>query len=76
MNLLSPDWDILLAQCLLGIVLLASFAFTVYALVLACRNRKLSTGQKVTWVVVILWLNLPGALLYLILNKAKGPDSR
>lgn len=75
MDLLSPGGTVQIVACLVGIVLLVVFAFEIYVLLLAFKDRTLTGGQKVVWVIAILMLNLPGALLYLLLGRGKGSNA-
>jgi hypothetical protein len=47
---------------------LAAFAFWVWALVDAIRNRALDDTMRIVWVVVIVVTQFLGALLYLIMR--------
>ena len=71
MDLLSPGGIEQFIIGLVGIVLLVVFAFEIYVLVLVFKDRTLTGGQKVAWAIAILMLNLPGALLYLLLGRGK-----
>lgn len=75
MDLLSPGGIEQFIIGLVGIVLLVVFAFEIYVLVLAFKDRTLTGGQKVAWAIAILMLNLPGALLYLLLGRDKGSNA-
>ena len=55
----------------MGFVLLiglAAFAFWLWALVDAIRNRALDSTMRIVWVVVIVVTQFLGALLYLIMR--------
>ena len=58
---------------LLFIVPLVIFAFVFWAwmLVSAIRNPGLTDGEKVAWVIVIVFLHFLGTLLYLCLGRSK-----
>ena len=38
----------------------------------AIKNKGLSDGEKVAWVLVILFLHFIGALVYLIFGRSRG----
>lgn len=61
----------LLLTLLLGGVALAAFVFWIWMLVDAITNKVLSTGEKVVWVLVIIFLHFLGALLYLLVGRGK-----
>lgn len=75
MDLLSPGGIEQFIIGLVGIVLLVVFAFEIYVFVLAFKDRTLTGGQKAAWAIAILMLNLPGALLYLLLGRGKGSNA-
>lgn len=75
MDLLSPGGIEQFIIGIVGIILLVVFAFEIYVLVLAFKDRTLTGGQKVAWAIAILMLNLPGALLYLLLGRDKGSNA-
>ena len=59
----------LLIWAVLGLI---GFVFWLWMLIHAITNKGLSDGEKVAWVVAIIFLNLLGALLYFFLGKPKG----
>ena len=74
MDLLSSDGFMQFVICLVGIIMLVVFGFEIYVLMLVLKDRTLTGGQKMAWVIAILMLNLPGALLYLLLGQGKGSN--
>ena len=74
MDLLSSDVFMQFVACLVGIIMLVVFGFEIYVLMLVLKDRTLTGGQKVAWAIAILMLNLPGALLYLLLGRGKGSN--
>jgi hypothetical protein len=58
-------WGLWIAVVLIG---LAAFAFWLWALIDAIRNRALDGTTRIVWVVVILLTQFLGALLYLIMR--------
>jgi hypothetical protein len=50
---------------------IACFAFWIWMLVDAIQNQGLSDGEKVGWVLAIVFLHFLGALLYLFLGRPK-----
>jgi len=60
---------------LLPLVLLA-FVFWLWMLVHAITNRGVGDGEKIAWVLVILFLHFLGALIYFIVGRPKGMTSR
>ncbi len=47
------------------------FIFWLWAII-DCLTSRSSTAQKVFWIIIIIFFNLIGALLYFIFSKAKG----
>jgi len=60
---------------LLPLTLLA-FVFWIWMLVHAITNRGLGDGEKIAWVLVIVFLHFLGALIYFIVGKPKGMASK
>ena len=64
----QAEWGWGLGGLLLVLVGLAAFAFWLWALVDAIRNRALDNTMRIVWVVVIVLTQFVGALLYLIMR--------
>lgn len=62
----------MLLSALLG---LAGFAFWVWMLVHAITNRGLGDGEKIAWVLVIIFLPVLGCILYFLIGRSKGRAS-
>ena len=52
-------------------ICLALFAFWLWMLVCAIQNPGLTEGEKIAWVLVIVFLHALGALLYLLIGHPK-----
>ena len=52
---------------------LLGFVFWLWMLIHAISNKGLSDGEKIAWVLAIIFLNFLGALLYFFIGKPKGP---
>ena len=61
----------LLLFLMLGLLALATFAFWVWMLVHAITNKGLTDMEKLIWVLVILFVNLLGAILYCFVGRPK-----
>jgi hypothetical protein len=61
-----------LLSALLGV---AGFAFWVWMLVHAITNKGLGDGEKIAWVLVIIFLPLLGCILYFLIGRPKGSAS-
>jgi len=51
---------------------LLGFVFLLWMLIHAISNKGLSDGEKIAWVLAIIFLNFLGALLYFFIGKPKG----
>jgi Phospholipase_D-nuclease N-terminal len=58
-----------LFACLLG---LAGFAFWLWMLIHAIGNKGLTDGERIVWVLVIIFLPLLGSILYFFIGRTKG----
>jgi len=50
---------------------LAMFAFWIWMLISAIQNKGLGEGEKIAWVLVIVFLHWLGALLYFFVGHPK-----
>jgi hypothetical protein len=58
---------------LVGLVIsVACFAFWLWMLVHAIQNKALSDGERIVWVLVIIFLPFLGSILYFFIGKPKG----
>ena len=53
-----------------------AFVFWLWMLVHAITNSGVGDGEKIAWVLVILFLHFLGALIYFIVGRPKGMTSR
>ncbi len=72
---MDTSWALggLIASAFGAVFALAAFAFWLWMLIHAIQNRGLTDSERIVWVLVIIFLNLLGALLYLIVGKPKAP---
>jgi hypothetical protein len=73
----SPDMFaglgmILLVLLMLGVGLVA-LAFWIWMLVHAIKNPGLSDSERIVWVLVIIFVQLLGAIIYYFVGKPKQP---
>jgi uncharacterized SAM-binding protein YcdF (DUF218 family) len=52
-------------------IALALFAFWIWMLISAVQNKGLSEGEKIAWVLVIVFVHWLGALLYFFVGHPK-----
>lgn len=57
----------ILASLFLFGLILGFFALWLYALISAIKNERLDPNMRVVWVIVIVFVNLIGGLLYLLI---------
>ena len=55
-----------------GLIGLACFVFHIWMLIHAITNKGLSDGEKVLWVILIIFLPFLGTILYFIIGRPKG----
>ena len=51
---------------------LCCFIFWVWMLIHAITNKGLSDGEKVVWVLVIIFLPFLGSIIYFFIGRPKG----
>jgi hypothetical protein len=49
-----------------------AFVFWIWMLVHAITNKGLGDGEKIAWVLIILFLHFLGALIYFFVGRPKG----
>ncbi len=69
-NLGGAEMLFILAACLAPLAL-ASLVFWIWMLIHAIQNKGLSDGEKIAWVLVILFLHFLGALIYFLVGRPK-----
>jgi hypothetical protein len=52
---------------------LAGFAFWLWMLIHAITNKGLGDGEKIVWVLVIIFLPFIGSIIYFFIGRPKGP---
>ena len=62
----------LLAIIIGGLISLACFAFWLWMLIHAITNKGLSDGEKIVWVLVVIFLPLIGSIIYFFIGRPKG----
>ena len=62
----------LLALLIVPLTLLAT-VFWIWMLIHAVTNKGIDTGEKVAWVLVILFTHFIGALIYFFIGRPRGP---
>jgi hypothetical protein len=55
----------------LAIVALLAFVFWIWMIIDAIQNKGLTDGEKIAWVLVVIFLHCIGALLYFLIGHPK-----
>ncbi len=70
-NLGGGEIVLILGLCLFAPLAVLSFVFWIWMLIHAVTNKGLGDGEKVAWVLVILFLHFIGALIYFFAGRPK-----
>jgi hypothetical protein len=62
----------LIALIIGGALSLAGFAFWIWMLIHAVTNKGLADGEKIVWVLVIIFLPFIGSIIYFFVGRPKG----
>ena len=62
----------LIATLIGGLISLVLFVFWLWMLISALTNKGISGGEKVAWVLAVIFLPFIGALIYFFVGKPKG----
>lgn len=55
-----------------AVIGLACFAFWVWMLVHAITNKGLSDGERIAWVLAVIFLPFVGSILYFFIGRPRG----
>jgi hypothetical protein len=67
-------WEVVLIfSVFLVPIALASLVFWIWMLVDAIQNKGLGDGEKIGWVLAIVFLHLLGAVLYFFIGRSRRP---
>ena len=55
-----------------GVLSLAAFAFWLWMLIHAITNKGLGDGEKIAWVLVIIFLPFIGSVIYFFVGRPRG----
>ena len=55
----------------LAIIGLLAFVFWIWMIIDAIQNKGLTDGEKIAWVLVVVFLHCLGALLYFLIGHPK-----
>jgi len=55
----------------LAAVALLAFVFWIWMIIDAIQNKGLTDGEKIAWVLVVIFLHCIGALLYFLIGHPK-----
>jgi heme/copper-type cytochrome/quinol oxidase subunit 4 len=58
-----------------GVIGLAILAFWIWMLIHAITNKGLTDTEKIIWVLVIIFVQFIGALIYFFVGRPKGAGS-
>jgi hypothetical protein len=62
---------IVLAGLVALTLVVAIFVFWIWMLISAVQNKGLTEGEKIAWVLVVVFLHLLGAILYFFIGHPK-----
>lgn len=52
-------------------ILLATFIFWIWMLISAVQNKGLTEGEKIAWVLILVFVHLLGAIVYFFVGHPK-----
>jgi hypothetical protein len=61
----------LLVWLVMAVLSLAFFAFWLWMLIHAITNKGLGDGEKIVWVIVVIFLPVLGPILYFFIGRPK-----
>jgi hypothetical protein len=62
----------LMAALVAGALGIAGFAFWLWMLIHPITNKGLPDGEKIVWVLVIIFLPVIGSIIYFFVGRPKG----
>jgi hypothetical protein len=67
-----PELVVIGAMLIGGLISLALFVFWIWMLVHAIQNKGLSEGEKIGWILAVVFLPFLGSLLYFFIGRPKA----
>ena len=55
-----------------GLIAILCFVFWLWMLIHAIGNKSLTDGERIVWVLIIIFLPFLGSILYFFIGKPKG----
>ena len=68
---LIPVAVLVLVLCFVLPLMLALFIFWIWMLISAVQNKGLTEGEKIAWVLVLVFVHFLGAILYFFVGHPK-----
>lgn len=62
----------MLATLIAGLISLVLFVFWLWMLIHALTNKGISGGEKIAWVLVVIFVPFVGSIVYFFVGKPKG----
>ena len=62
---------LLMILCVVIPIVVATFIFWIWMLVSAVQNKGLTDGEKIAWVLVLVFVHVLGAILYFFIGHPK-----
>jgi hypothetical protein len=62
----------ILVMLMFAALALAGFVFWLWMLIHAIQNRGLDGSERIVWVIVIVFVNLVGAIIYFFVGRPKA----
>ncbi len=62
----------MLATLIAGLISLVLFVFWLWMLIHALTNKGISGGEKIAWVLVVIFVPFVGSIVYFFVAKPKG----
>lgn len=62
----------LLGTLIAGLISLVLFVFWLWMLIHALTNKGISGGEKIAWVLVVIFVPFVGSIIYFFVGKPKG----
>lgn len=66
-----PVAGLVLVLCFVLPLMLALFIFWIWMLISAVQNKGLTEGEKIAWVLILVFIHFLGAILYFFVGHPK-----
>ena len=70
----SMDLFAILIVLVLGVIGILTFAFWVWMIIDCAKNKGLSDGERIVWILVIIFVQVIGTVIYFFVGRPRNRE--